>query len=365
MIRTWRPETLAQERNRYPEGLLSIYAGGMKNTIINGDFDIWQRGTSFAAAGGYMADRWVYGSVGVGVATVSRSTTIPTVAQSGKLSNYSFKVDCTTIDASIGASDVYHIYQIVEGYNWKNFAQKSVTVSFWVRSTKTGTFCVALRNGGADRSCVIEYTISTSDTWERKTVTFPASPSAGTWDYTNGVGVQLLFVIAAGSNYHTTADAWQTGNYEATANQVNGMDSTSNDFYLSQVQLEVGDTATDFEIRDFETELAMCQRYYRKSYETETVPATATVVGSAGVAISGASTAATVVHVNWQSAMRTTPTISYWDMSGNASKVFYYAVGNNRTGTVSSQGNTGFLMTSDAATSKTGMRFQYTASAEL
>ena len=235
-----------------------------KNVIINGDFNVWQRGTSFAAIANaaFSADRWKYTETGTAVHTVSRATDVPTVAESGHLSNYSLKVDCTTIDSSIAAGDESQILQVIEGYNFKNVAQQAMTLSFWHKHTKTGTYCVAFRNSGADRSYVAEYTQSATDTWEKAEITITASPSAGTWNYTNGVGAYLTWTLAGGSTWQTTADTWQTGNYYATSNQVNALDSTSNNFMIAQVQLEVGSVATDFEIRDHATELAMCQRYY-------------------------------------------------------------------------------------------------------
>jgi hypothetical protein len=235
-----------------------------KNAIINGDFNVWQRGTSFAAAGNgaYSADRWLYGFSGAMVHTLSRSTDVPTVAEAGRLFNYSLLVDCTTADASIAAGDYTFMDHRVEGYNWLPLAQRIVTLSFWVKGTKTGIYCVGLVNSGANRSCVKEYTINTTATWEKKTLTFPVSPSAGTWDYTTGLGIAVRFAIATGSTYQTTADAYQTGNFFATSNQVNATDSTSNDFRLCGVQLEAGSVATELEQRTFPEELALCQRYH-------------------------------------------------------------------------------------------------------
>jgi hypothetical protein len=249
--------------------------GARKNAIINGDFNVWQRGTSFAAiaASTYTADRWVYEKSGAMVHTVSRSTDVPTVAQAGRLFNYSILADCTTVDASIAAGDYAAIVQKMEGYNFLPLAQRTMTLSFWVKATKTGTYCVGFMNSVPDRSYVGEYTVSASDTWEYKTITVTASPSAGTWNYTTGIGVYVWFSLATGSTFQTTAATWATGNYLGTSNQVNACDSTSNNFYITGVQLEAGSTATDFEYRTYQDELNLCLRYFESwggTHATET-----------------------------------------------------------------------------------------------
>ncbi len=256
---------LLSSRDVYIQG--SKYS--RKNAIINGDFNVWQRGTSFAAvaSGAYTADRWVYGKLGSSAAhTVSRSTDVPTVAQAGRLYNYSILIDCTTADAAVAIGDVIAFQQSVEGYNWLPLAQRALILSFWVKATKTGTYCVAFRNSGADRSYVGEYTVDTTATWEKKTIAVSASPSAGTWEYATGVGITIGFALICGTTFQTTAGAWQTGNFLGTANQVNACDNVANDFRITGVQLEVGSAATEFEYRTYADELKLCQRYYQASF---------------------------------------------------------------------------------------------------
>ena len=289
-------------------GYNAVEAVSRRNAIINGAFNIWQRNTSFSsvADGTYTADRWIYGKSGAMVHDISRSTDVPTAAQAGRLYNYSLLIDCTTVDSSIGSGDLCGIEHKIEGYNWLPLAQKALVLSFWVKATKTGTYCVALRNnrdGTPDRSYVGEYTVSASDTWEFKTITISASPSAGTWNYTTGNGCSITFVLAAGSTVQTTANAWQTGNYWATSNQVNACDSTSNNFRLAGVQLEIGSLPTPFEGRTFAEELRLCQRYYA---QLETGGSAYTGWG-AGV-IEGASAA--FLHVPYPVPMRSAPTLS-------------------------------------------------------
>lgn len=295
-----------------------------RNAIINGDFNIWQRGTSFAAIATniYSADRWVYNKSGVAVHTVSRSTDIPTVAQAGRLYNYSILIDCTTVDSSIAASDYVVIEQRLEGYNWLPLAQRTITLSFWVKATKTGTYCVSLKNSGQDRSYIAEYTVSTTATWEYKTVFITASPPAGTWDYATGIGVYVTFVLSCGSTFQITPNSWQTGNYLSTSNQVNATDNTSNDFRLCGVQLEPGGSATIFEQISIHQELSICQRYFEKSYEVNVDPSSASGVGEMFSYLGSAlGNAQGLTYFNFKVIKRTIPTITWYSpVTGTAAR---------------------------------------------
>jgi len=232
---------------------------GTRNRIINGDMRIAQRGTSFAAANGYTLDRWGWYSAGAMVCTVSQSSDVP-----NNTFQSSYKVDVTTADTSIAVSDFAALSQSIEGYNVRDLIGTTFTLSFWVKSPKTGAHCVGFRNAAvADRSYVKEYIVVAANTWEYKTLTITGGLiTAGTWNWTDGQGLNIVFTLACGSTFHTTANAWQTGNFIATANQVNVMDNTANDFFLTGVQLEPGSVATPFERRPIGTELALCQRYY-------------------------------------------------------------------------------------------------------
>jgi hypothetical protein len=132
---------------------------------------------------------------------------------------------------------------------------------------------VAFRNSGADRCYVAEYTQAVTNTWEFTSITVTASPSAGTWDYTNGAGIAIAFSAACGATFQTTANAWNVGNFFATANQVNGVDNNANFFKLALVQIMPGSQAQPFQLRTEAEELALCQRYYCKSFAVGTAPA--------------------------------------------------------------------------------------------
>lgn len=237
----------------------------LKNKIINGSLDYWQRGTSFAAIANntYHADRFHYIKTGAMVHTISRSTDEPASA----FGVYSMLVDCTTVDSSIAAGDYAGVLQHIEGNVLRSFKGKKMVLTFWVKATKTGTYCVALRNGTSTRAYIMEYTVSASNTWEKKTLRF-AHDVTGTWSYDNGIGLTAVWILACGSTYQTSANAWVSGNFLATANQVNACDNVANDFYLSDIcMVEDNEGQTrdpEFQLagRDIFEELQLCQRYF-------------------------------------------------------------------------------------------------------
>ena len=202
---------------------------------------------------------------------------------SGEGFAYSHKFDCTTADASLGASDYLILGQKIEGINLQHLkygtsSAEKLTLSFWVRSAKTGTYCIEYRNAnsGGTRTQSQSYTISAADTWEKKTITIDGD-TATAFDNTTNSELEIYFWLAAGSNFTsgTLATSWAS---DATANravgQVNLADSTSNDWYITGVQLEVGDKATPFEHLSYGEELALCQRYFQKygPYGTNVYP---------------------------------------------------------------------------------------------
>lgn len=258
-----------------------------KNYIINGDMRVSQRAASFAAIanGVYCLDRYVYYKVGAMVHTITQDTDVPTLAQAGYLFQNSLRMNLTTPDTSIAAGDVAAITQKIEGYNFANLAQKTFTLSFWVKATLPGIYCVAFQNSANDRSYVAEYTINAVSTWEKKTITVAASPAGGTWNYAAGIGLEVNFTVAAGSNFQQTANSWQAnaGAKYATSNQVNGTNTGANDFRLTGISIiegEVEDPTFSLFGGDVAGEVAACQRYCEKSYDLGTLPGTVTNTGS-------------------------------------------------------------------------------------
>jgi len=298
---------------------------GFKNKIINGNMDIAQRGTTFVAPANsdYTLDRWMYGKNGDMVHTIYQSADAPTLSECGTLLENNLMVDCTTIDASLAASEHTYVVQRIEGYNIRDLMGKTITISFWVKATKTGIYCISLYNG-TDRSYVVEYTVDTTVTWEKKTITLDMHDgSSGTWNYANGMGLMLYFTIATGTTFQTTADTWQSGIYLGTSNQVNGCDSTDNNFKLTGVQFEIGPNTTQFESRSITQETEMCQRYYEKSFPLEVAPANSVQGGIYnGTAISAAAIYGAIYFVTRK---RVAPTMQYYcDPSGGAAGQWAY-----------------------------------------
>ena len=238
-----------------------------KNLLINGGFDIWERPGSDSitavATDEFAADRYQFSLSTGAVVNVFRGVSPATLP-----SRFYMTFDVTTADASIGASEYFVMQNTIEGPDarhlmWGGAAAKTVTLSFRHAHTKTGTHCVVLRNADNTRAYVGEYTQSVTNTWEEAVITIPGDTS-GTWSASeNAVGISLLFTAAVGSTYQTAAGAWTTGTYYGSSNQVNNLDNVANFMKFSDLQLEVGSEATDFEQRLYSEELAMCQRYYQ------------------------------------------------------------------------------------------------------
>ena len=294
-----------------------------RNVIINGNFDVWQRGNNFAsvAGGTVTTDRWKWQQSGSGVVDVDRSFNTPDEG-----SEYTLATAPTTADASIAAGDYYYLEYSVEGYDAQRFGYgssnaKNATLSFLVRSSVTGIHSVAFRNQAGNRSYIGEYTINVADTWEYKSITIPGDTS-GTWEKTTGQGITVTFAIAMGSTFTTSPGSWTSGNYIGSTNQVNGMSSTSNNYRFSRVQLEIGSSATNFEYRNITEEIALCQRYYCKTFGVNVAPGSA--IGQGNGALAGRMTGANWVTSWWYPVeMRSGPTITYYNPNSGATGTGY------------------------------------------
>jgi len=303
-------------------GLLS----GMRNRIINGAmvFDQRNAGASVTPAGSantYTLDRFAIYCSQSSKLTVQQSTTAPT----GFTNSYLV----TSLSAySVTSSDEFNITQAIEGFNFSDMAwgtanAKTITISFWVRSSLTGTFGGALRNASVNRNYPFSYTILTANTFEYKTITI-AGDTSGTWTgATNGVAVYVGFSVGAGSSASGTAGAWAAGNIISATGATSVVGTNGATFYITGVQLEVGSTATSFDYRPYGTELALCQRYYYLIGKGSS--ATSEPMG-VGYYLDG-STVSSVV--SFPVTMRTEPTLSatsgtdYYSCYRNAGQDFF------------------------------------------
>jgi len=249
-----------------------------RNIIINGDMSIAQRGTSATGLGngdsGYhTCDRWNFQENGspTGVFTQSQSTDVP----SGQGFGYSLKMDCTTADASLAASTNFRIQHRIEGQNLQYLKKgtssaESLTLSFWVKSNKTGIYIAELYDIDNARQISKSYTISSASTWEKKTITY-GGDTTGVLDNNNEQSLQLNLWLASGTdNSSGTLSTTWTSNTAANraVGQVNLADSTSNEWYITGVQLEAGTTASDFEFLPRAVMESLCQRYFYIVTET-------------------------------------------------------------------------------------------------
>jgi hypothetical protein len=242
---------------------------GQRNRIINGDMRIDQRNAGAAVTingtAAYTVDRWFGEDVTDGVFTVQQDSSAPTGF------NFSAKITTTTADASLASGQYAVFTQRIEGFNtadlmWGTANAKTITLSFWVRSSLTGTFGGVLANSAENYSYPFTYSISAANTWEQKSVTV-TGPTAGTWiGATNGKGMIVTFALGSGSTYVGTAGAWAAADYRGGATGQTSVIGTLNaTWYITGAQLEVGSVATPFERRDYGRELIMCQRYYYKT----------------------------------------------------------------------------------------------------
>ena len=285
---------------------VSLNTVGMKNIIINGDMSIAQRSTSVASittSGYYTVDRFATAILSLGTWTQSQSTDVPT----GEGFATSLKMDCTTADASPAAADMLRIDMPFEGQNLQYLKKgtanaQSLTASFWVKSTKIGTFICELRDSDNARQVSKSYTVNVTNTWEFKTVIFPADTS-GVLDNDNNESLALIFFLGAGTNFTsgTLNTTWgSTVNANRAVGQVNIADDTSNDFYITGVQLEAGTTASDFEFLPVDVNLQRCLRYF------QTFRGTDVEICNGGMG----DTTSFVGVVNYLVEMRATPTLT-------------------------------------------------------
>lgn len=318
--------------------------GPFKNRIINGDMRIDQRNAGASinngsgANAGFVVDRWnLYGSQ---ASKLTGQQNAGSVTPPVGFKNYAGITSSSAYSVLTG--DYFSLYQRIEGFNtadleWGTANASSITLSFWIRSSLTGTFGGSLSNNAFNRSYPFTYTISAANTWEKKTLTI-AGDTTGTWATDNNTGIAVYFGLGAGSTYSGTAGAWTgSGLFSATgATSVVGTNGAT--FYITGVQLEAGSVATPFERRSYGQELSLCQRYYEAGGTYQTSDTASSAFGR--------------VTVHFSNRKRANATVTISIIAGT-------------TGALSYSSATGFTYRTAGVTVGESSAFDFTASAEL
>jgi len=351
---------------------------GLRNKIINGSMIVNQRGPSALTTSTgtttffnstKMLDRWTYWAATPAVFSVTQSTDVPATEPN---LYYSQRLTVTTEDAVIANNNGFSMAHIIEGYAARTLVNKTFTISFWVRSSVTGTYCLSLYNGNwpsTDESYVTTYAVNAANTWEYKTITvIDGLPTTGVyWDWTSGSGLTLAWSLGTGANFHTgSPGVWTTDWGLSTIDQVNAVGTIGNIFALAGVQVEVGSVATPFEHRPFHLELALCQRYYEKSFPYATAPAQNVASTLGAPAATGQVLNQTFsTSVRFAVTKRRAPTMTLY--SPNAASANWETVaGVTPTAATANIGDSGFIATGSTAVTAGGLySIHWLANAEL
>ena len=362
---------------------------GRKNLIINGGMQVAQRATSVASissTGYHTLDRFEYYVAGIDELriTMSQDSSVPTGADSGF--SKSLKIDCTTAESAIAADENVRVWQLIEAQNltrlgYGTSGAKSTTLSFYVKSSLTGTYAVSFWCQDSGRNITKTYTINTADTWEKKTVTIPGDTGGTGINIDNGEGMRINWFLNAGSNFTSTNtnnqwDTFASGRYAFGHTAAWGT-NTSHNFFLTGVQFEVGNSATDFEHRLYAEEFALCQRYFYKTgslgQAEEWYPGVQTYQGYDSVHASSMNDLndRCAPEVQFPVPMRARPTVVYYPGRGGvAATAGSITVYNANTSVTTSskpaggtQGLNGYFQ--GTSTDSSSYTFQFTADAEL
>jgi hypothetical protein len=351
---------------------VSVQSGGwtgFKNRIINGAMVIDQRNAGAATSSsinGYTLDRW----------SVAQSTTGKLIVQQNAGSvtppaGFSKYLGVTSQSAfSVGSGEYYWIYQTIEGYNiadlnWGTASGVPVTLSFWVRSSLTGSFSGSFRNSNGGQQLLFTYTINSANTWEYKTIVVPAPNTGSTWTSDNTHGVQINWSLGIGTTYTSgTVGTWSTNTSYASTGSVSVVGTNGATFYITGVQLERGSTASSFEYRPYGTELFLCHRYYEKSYAIGTTAGTITSVNNMqGIRGNGMFMSKVVYKVT----KRATPgTVSiYSSTTGTVARVNNAQTGSDEVASINDSGDGSFQGQGTTSTLQDTYRYHWISDAEL
>jgi hypothetical protein len=351
--------------------------------IINGDMSVAQRGTSETGlrntGGVYLIDRWAYrrnGTFTTDTFDMSQSTDVP----SGQGFVKSLKMDNLSTQSSPPNPTYSAIAQNIEGQNLQMLKKgtsnaESITISFWVKSNKTGTYILEVRDSDNGRTINKSYSINSASTWEKKTISYDGDTS-GVLDNDNATSFEVTWFLSASANFTsgTLQTSWGTFTNENRAvGQVNLLDDANNEWYITGVQLEVGEfdstSIPSFPFESFNNNLRKCQRYYEKSYDYSTTPATNTETGT--VSLNGLSTSSKQIrsHDTRYYPKRTAPTVTIYDVAGNSGRWSTYNSAGSKTDNVSgiaviTKGIQSFQVYQNG-TVAAGYQYHFTSDAEL
>lgn len=338
----------------------------MRNKIINGAMEIDQRNAGASVTpvdSSYTVDRWTF--------EVSQASKLTFQQNAGSVTpptGFKNYAGITSSSAySVTSSDQFWFHQRIEGSNivdlaWGTSGAKTVTLSFWVRSSLTGTFGGSLTNSGVTRVYPFSYTISAANTWEQKIITVPGD-TTGTWLTTTGIGIRLYFGIGSGSNFLGSTSAWGATDYRGGLTGATSVVGTNGaTFYLTGVQLEVGSAATPFERRLYGTELQLAQRYFEKSYDQATAIGTGASVGRNSMYFANFNSNARS-HIQFRVTKRGTPTVTIYRPSNGAAGSFDNSAGNAVACQINFAGDAGAELQSNGTAD--GYFLQWAATAEL
>jgi hypothetical protein len=351
-------------------GTISPDSGVFRNRIINGAMVIDQRNAG-ASVTPSVTGSYKYNSVDRIANLISQASKFSMQQSSTAPTGFINSLLITSASAySVGAGDYFVIAQPIEGLNvsdlaWGSASAATVTLSFWVRSSLTGSFGGALQNSAEDRSYPFTYTISAANTWEQKTLTI-AGDQSGTWLTTNGIGIRIILSLGCGSTYgNGTAGAWAAGQKFQPTGATSVVGTNGATFYITSVQLEKGSTATSFDYRPYGTELSLCQRYYQKSYNLETAPATVSQNGFI-VILANNATYGEIFQLRFPVAMRASPTATtYNPATGATGSIRNVGASTNVAANITGTAQNGFSNLDTGLASGSVYQLHYIVSAEL
>ena len=347
----------------------SVPVTGFKNRILNGAMMIDQRnaGASVTASDAtYTLDRWI-----IRASQASKFTVQQNAGSVTPPNGFIKYLGITSSSAyTVGVSEYFDIAQRIEGLNvadfgWGSVGASTVTLSFWVRSSLTGTFGGTLNNSDYTRSYPFTYTISSANTWEQKTITILGDTS-GTWSTSNTTGIQINFGLGAGANVSGTSGSWSGSTYLSATGATSVVGTNGATFYITGVQLEKGSTATSFDYRPYGTELQLCQRYYEKSYDIDVVPGGGSNLGLTKLISFIYGSFYYPGTIIFKQTKRTAPTMSFWSDANTAGSWTFYNSSTSAQVSVTAT-NTGMSSTALTGSGSTYSycQGQWVASAEL